>query len=160
MSLYNSESLNIVPLYIAEHVVNTASNYVKVSNAQWITLLVGIGDADTTITITVESSSANSSNASEAQVGFRWRRSGSASAGSDTYSAITWASGDVGLVYTEATHSNMLSIIDIDPSTLTDGHNFIRVVPSATSYSGVAPAIAVIALLSPRFASKEYASTT
>jgi hypothetical protein len=160
MLFANSEGLNIVPLALAEHVVNTASSYVKVSNAQWVTLLVAIGDADTTITITVESSSANGSNASEAQVGFKYRRSGAVSAGSDTYSAITWASGDVGIVYTESTHSTMLSIIDVDPSNITEGHNYVRVVPTATSYNGVTPAFTVIALLSPRFASKEYASTT
>jgi hypothetical protein len=160
MSLYNSESLNIVPLALQEHVVNTASSYIKVGNAQWITLLVGIGDADTTITITVESSSANGSNASEAQVGFKYRRSGAVTAGSDTYSAITWASGDVGIVYTEATHSSMLSIIDIDPSLITEGHNYVRVVPTATNYNGVTPNFTVIALLSPRYASKEYASAT
>ena len=99
-----SEGFNIVPLMQSPSMWWTlASNYVKVSNAQWITFLVLIGDADTTIHLTVESSSANSSNASEAQVGFKYRLSGAASAGSDTYTGQTWASADVGYDFTEAT---------------------------------------------------------
>lgn len=160
MSIKLSEEYNPVLLLQAEHVVDTRSNYIKVSNAQWITFLVCIGDADTTIHITLESSSANSSNASEAQVGFKYTVSGAASAGSDTYTGQAWASSDVGLDFTEATDTGKMAIIDVDPSTLTEGHNYMRVCFDADSYNGVTPAVTAIAILKPRYAMKEHLSST
>lgn len=160
MSIRFSEGLNVIPLMIAEHVVDTPSAYVKVSNAQWITFLVGVGDADTTIHIKLESSSANSSNASEVQVGFKYRLSGSSCAGSDTYTAITWASGDVGYDWVESTDTGKMAIIDVDPSSLTEGHNYMRVTVDADSYNGVTPAVFVVAILEPRYPQKEHLSAT
>jgi hypothetical protein len=160
MGIRFSEGLNVIPLMIAEHVVDTRSAYVKVTNAQWISFLVGVGDADTAIIVTLESSSANSSNASEVQVGFKYRLSGSSCAGSDTYTAITWASGDAGYTWVEATDTGKMAIIDVDPSSLTEGHGYMRVCFDATAYSGVTPAIFAIAILEPRYPQKEHLSAT
>lgn len=154
-----SEQFKIVPALIAEGAVGDASVYVKVSNAQWVSFLVAIGDADTAITITVESSSANSSNASETTLPFTYRLSGAASAGSDTWSASATAA-TTGFAFTATTDTGKLAIIELDPSDITEGHNYLRVVTAATSYNSPTPATVVIAMLKPRYAQIDHISST
>ena len=145
------EGVQIVPLLVKEGAVNDASAYVKVNNAHWVTLMVAFGDADTAITITVESSSAGSSNASETTIPFVYRLSGAASAGSDTWSAVTTADS-TGFALTAATDTGKVALIEIDPRSLADAHNYLRVVTAATSYNAPTPAEAIVAFLNTRYA--------
>lgn len=136
------------------------SNYVKVNNSHWVTLLVCTGDADTAMIYTVESSSANASNASETTIPFLYRKSGAASAGSDTWSAITTADS-TGHTLTEATDTGKMLIIDINPMDLAEGHNYLRVVLTTTSIN-VATMVAAscVAVLESRYPQQEHLSST
>ena len=155
------EGLEFVPLMIIEaSATGYASNYVKVNNTHWVTFLVCTGDADTALIFTVESSSANASNASETTIPFLYRKSGAASAGSDTWSAITTADS-TGHTFTEATDTGKMLIIDINPADLAAGHNYLRVCMAATAIA-VATMVAssVVAVLQPRYPQAEHVSST
>ena len=153
------EDVQVVPLLIAEGAVNDASNYVKVNNAHWVTFLVAWGDADTAITITVESSSVGSSNASETAIPFLYRLSGAASAGSDTWGASTSATS-TGVALTATTDTGKCLLIEIDPRSLADNHNYLRVQTAATSYNSPTPAEVVVAFLQSRYLQHDPLSST
>lgn len=155
-----SETYQFVPLLIAESSAGTVgSNYVKVNNAQWVTFLLAWGDADTAVVVTVEASSANSSNASETTLAFTYRLSGAASAGSDTWTASTTAA-TTGFSLTATTDTGKLAMIEIDPSEITEGQNYLRVVTTTTSFNSPTPATAIVAVLRPRYPQIEHVSST
>ena len=161
MSARFSEGLGIVPLMIIEaSATGFQSNYIKVNNTHWVSFLVCCGDADTAMIYTVESSSANGSNASEIAIPFLFRKSGAASAGSDTWSAITTADS-TGHTFTEATDTGKMLVIDINPMDLAEGHNYLRVVLTTTAIA-VATMVAssVVAIYEPRYPQAEHLSTT
>ena len=161
MKVRFGENYTVVPLMIIEAATTGyQSNYVKVNNTHWVTFLVCSGDADTALIFTVESSSANVSNASETTIPFLFRKSGAASAGSDTWSAITSADS-TGHTFTEATDVGKMLIIDINPNDLADGHNYLRVCMAATSINvATMVATSVVAVLESRYSQKEHLSTT
>lgn len=158
-SVRYGEEVQIVPLLIKEGAVADASIYVKVSGASWVTIMVAFGDADTAVTITVESSSAGSSNASELAIPFTYRLSGAASAGSDTWAATATADS-TGFALTAATDTGKLTLIELDPRTLPDGHNYLRVVTAATSYNSPTPAEAIVAFIETAYSQDDHLSST
>jgi len=156
----HGEGVQVVPLLVAEGAVNDASAYVKVSNAHWCTLILAFGDCDTAIGITVESSSANSSNASETAIPFAYRLSGAASAGSDTWGALTTVDS-TGFSLTATTDTGKVALIEINPAELGSAeHCYIRLQTAATSYNSPTPAEVVIAVLEPRYPQVEPLSST
>jgi len=154
---------SVVPLLIKEGAVNDESNFVDVSNANWVTFLVAFGDADTAIVIALEASSANSTNATSQVVAMtHFRLSGAASAGSDTWGAWSDTANDsTGQIsLTAATDTGKLIQIELDPRTLPAGLNYVHVTTAATSYNAPTPAEAIIAFVESKWTQDIPLSTT
>ena len=140
------EGVQIVPLLCEAVSASFASSYVKISNANWLTLLVAVGTCDTATTLTVEASTAVSTTGAYT-IPFQYRLSGAIN--SDTWSAITTCDS-AGFALVASTDSSKVVLIDIDPSSLDDGYNYIHLIGTATNYS-TAMATTVIAMLEARY---------
>lgn len=133
--------------------------FVKVSNAHWLQFRLQFGNInDTTGVVTVEEYTANSTSGASTDalaIPFTYRLSGVV--GDDTWGAVT--TSDSGGYTVGATADNMLLIIDIDPRSLTDGYDYVRMVvtPSGTQTNML---IAATAALLPRYAQLDNLSTT
>lgn len=142
------EGLKPVPLAAAYNTTSTASSFVDVKNSHWLTFGVNWGAVDTAVTITVEECTSNSTSggATEVAIPFRYRLSGAI--GSDSWGAIT-TSDSSGLALVASTNDNQMMLIDIDPSALDDGYNYVRV-KVGTASNGTLP-LTVTAFLEPRY---------
>ena len=152
------EGYTVIPLVIQEGAVNLESNFIDVGGGHWVTFLLAFGDCDTAITVTVEAASAAATTSGET-IGFYYRLSGAVSAGSDTWGAITSADS-AGFSLTATTDTGKLTMIEVDPSTLPAGKNFVHVNTAATSYNSPTPAHVVIAVLDARYSQNVHPSST
>jgi hypothetical protein len=147
---------HIIPVYAPQDVgtadVNTT--HVNVSNAHRVTFAVQFGNiTNDSKVITVEESSAATTVSAEA-IPFKYRFSGIV--GTDTWGAVTTVDSG-GTLATDGTHDNSLLLIDVDPSILTDGDNYLSVRISSAGgecYAGV------VAYLAPRYSQLDHLSTT
>jgi len=129
--------------------VDTGSAFINVENAQWISFIIPLGTiTGDTVTVTVEESSAASSGA-EVAVPFMYRLS--SALGTDSWGAPTSATSAG--VAVSADEDDKLLLIEIDPATLDDGYNYLRVFFDLGSSATVAE-VAVVAALEPRY--KQY----
>lgn len=146
----------VIPLVSPIDLVATdsASPFVKVSNAHWLTFLAFFGTVTgDTCDMTVEASTANSSG-SEITVPYRYRLS--AAVGADTWGATTTAdSTGVGVT---ATDDDKILQIEVDPAENPD-YNYYRVV-ATTGGSMTACEYALIGILKPRYGQLNMLSST
>jgi len=150
----------IIPLISPVDITNTDVNspFVKVSNAHWLRFLVPFGTiTGDTCTVTVAESTANSTSggATEVAVPFTYRLSGAV--GVDTWGAVTTA--DSGGLLVTASDDDKILAIDIDPRTLDDGYNYVRV-QLVTGGSMSACEVAAVAIVHPRYAQLDNVSST
>lgn len=125
---------------------DTGSAFVNVKNAQWISFIIPFGTiTGDTCTVTVEESSAASSG-SEVAIPFMYRLS--SALGTDTWGDPTSATS-AGLAVS-ADEDDKLMLIEIDPATLDDGYDYLRVWLNLGA-SASACEVAVLAALEPRY---------
>jgi hypothetical protein len=121
---------------------------------------VALGDCDTAITITVESCATNdTATATNTAINFAYKLSGAASAGSDTWAALTTCDS-AGFAFTATTDTGKLALIEVNPADMVAGDYYLRVQTAATSYNSPTPATVVIAALQPRYNQVEPLSST
>ncbi len=140
----------------------TASQYLDLDQAHWVTFVIPFGsltsDSTDTCTVTVEASTAGSSNATEQKIGFQYRLSSAVATGS--IGAITSATTD-GVAITAA-DDNKLLIIDLDPSAvaaLGDDFQFVRVVATPNAEMAACN-LSVIAFVEHRYPGNASPSST
>lgn len=148
---FNDELVHVValtaPIDTTTTVTANNSDVIGVKEYQAIQLAVlfGVITGDSTV-ITVEECD-DTTPANSTAIAFSYRK-GSA-VGTDSMGART-AATSAGVTFTAGDDGKML-LIDVDPAALTDGYPYVRVVidPGA---SMTAQVIAVLALLTPRYA--------
>jgi len=156
MIRFGQGNLKIVPLACAYNTTATASNFVKINNAHWVTFGINWGAVDTAVTITVEECTSNdSTTSSPLAIPFKYRLSGAI--GSDTWGAVT-TSDSAGLALVASTNNNQLMLIDIDPADLTSGYNYLRVAIGTATNSTIP--LAVNAFLESRYPQADHLSSS
>jgi hypothetical protein len=141
-----AENKHVVPVLAPVDLVATAqfSKGVHLNNYRWASFFVSLGVTDTVGTITVHEST-SSATTTALSMPFYYRLS--AAVGTDLLGAST-SCASTGVAWTAA--SGKTYVIDIDPSWLTDGYEWVRVclTPSGTSSAALA---SVVAVLEPRY---------
>lgn len=152
-----AQDIQIVPIMAPIDLASTTvrTTHLKVSNAHRVSLILQFGNltSDSKI-VTVEESSAASTTNAEA-IAFMYRLSAKVGT-ADTWSAVTTADSD-GVEVDDSSDDNKSLLIDIDPSALTEGDNYLAI--KIVSSGGIALASAV-ALLVPRYPQLDQLSTT
>ena len=144
------------PVLSPVDIVSTATNttHVKVTGHH-VTFLVYFGTiTGDSVAVTVEESSAASTTSAEA-VPFRYRLSSAHTA--STWGAVTTA--DSGGVDVTASQDDMILMVEVDPSDLTDGDNYLSVLLSPGA-SASAVEVAAICLQEERYVGATPMSST
>lgn len=150
----------IVPLISPVDIVATdvTSPFVKVSNAHWVRFILPFGTVTgDTCDVTVEESTAQDTSAGGTEIAVPFVYRLSAAVGGDSWGAVTTAdSAGIGIT---ADDDDKILAIDVDPRTLDDGYNWLRV-KLVTGGSMSACEVAAIAILNPRYAQLDNVSST
>jgi len=135
----------------------TSSSFVNLKDYEWVDfhILIGTLTGDT-ITVTVEEATANStSGITDVAIPFVYR--GPQVAGTDSMGAVTTADSS-GCTIAD-TDDNTQWVISVDPNTVDDGYNYVRV--TLTEGSSTSAAVkSVLAVLKPRYAKASPPSST
>lgn len=120
-----NEKVHVVPGFIPADITTTTtySDVVNAGKAHWLQFILPIGaiTGDTAV-VTVENCTAADATGNTA-VAFSYRLS--SAAGTDSLGAVTAATSSG--VTLAASDDNKVLVIDVDPSTLTDGYPYVRV---------------------------------
>lgn len=127
----------------------TSSAFVNLKNYEWVDFHINIGVlTGDDITVTVEEATANStSGITDVAIPFVYR--GPQVVGTDSMGAVTTASS-AGCTIADS-DSGTHWVISVDPNTVDDGYNYVRVTLSEGSSSSAAVK-QVLAVLKPRYA--------
>ncbi len=150
---------DLLVLPILSPVDNTSdvyTTYVSVSKAHRVTFGIQFGNITTSsIAIYVEESSAAADTTSATEINFRYRLSDAT--GGDEWGAVTTAS-TAGILIDCSADDNKMLLIDVDPSSMSDGKTFLTVrINASGSNPGLMSAFAV---LQPRYPQLDIAVTT
>lgn len=135
---------------------NTYTSWVNVSKAHRVTFGLQFGViTSSSIAIFVEENSTSGSTSNAEEINFRYRLSDPV--GGSTWSAITTAS-TTGILVSGSDEDNTLLLIDVDPSSMSDGKTFLAVRVNAGSSN---PAfVSAFVVIQPRYAQLDIAVTT
>lgn len=135
----------------------TYSNFVKVNNAKWLQFQVQFGViTGDSCDITVEGCTSNDTTGiTEITLPYNYRLSGAV--GSDTWGAVTTA--DSGGFAVSASDDGKMVLIDVDPATIDEGYNYVRLALAA--YASMSACLAsAVAVVYPRYAQLDIPSST
>ena len=156
-----AQDYHVLPVLALTSVTATATKtqWVNAGQNHWVDFHVMLGTMEgDSVTITVEECTANNTataSAAEVAVPFCYRKC--AAIASDTFGALT--TNDSGGLEVDTDEANLTIIVSVDPASLDDGYNYVRVV---LSESGDATACVkgVNAILYPRYAQAVPPSST
>lgn len=147
-----AQDYHVLPVMAATTVTasSTVSEFVDMSNNLWVDFHVILGTLEgDSVTLTVEECTANATvtdSAAEVAIPFCYRKCPAVA--SDTFGALT--TNDSGGLEIDTDEANITVIIGVDPRTLDDGYNYVRVKISESSSTSSAVK-AVNAILYPRY---------
>lgn len=145
------QGLKVTPLYAAAPTATFASKFVDVSNGHWATFLANWGTLDSAVVVTMEEATAAATTSSTPLAIKFWYRKLPAVGTDDTTITSASYSASTGVTLTASTDNSKALIIDVDPSTLTDGYHFVRLV-GTISTAITATGFMVNSFLEPRYA--------
>jgi len=129
---------------------STSTQFVNMSKNLWVDFHVMIGTLEgDSVTITVEECTANATvtdSAAEVAIPFCYRKC--VAVASDTFGALT--TNDSGGLEIDTDEANLTFVISVDPASLDDGYNYVRV--TLAESSGTSACVkGVNAILYPRY---------
>ena len=151
MTIEYMEKIHFVPLLAPIDTTTSAvfSAGTRVRNYRWCTFLVELGVCATIGTLTVyESTSAATTSAVTMPFWYRLADT----VGVDALAAST-SCASTGVAYA-AQGTGTAYVIDVDPATMTDGYDYLRVCVTPAAGAGGATLVSVSALLEPRYPGK------
>ena len=156
-----AQDYHVLPVLAATTVTAAATNtqFVNLGNNHWVDFHVILGTiTGDTMLVTVEECTANATatdSATEVAIPFVYRKC--VAVASDTIGALT--TNDSGGLCISADEDGLTFIVSVDPASLDDGYQYVRVV-IAESDSTSAAVKAVNAILYPRYAQAVPPSST
>ena len=156
-----AQDYHVLPVLAATTVTAAATNteWVNMGRNHWVDFHVIFGTiTGDTMLITVEECTANATatdSAAEVAIPFCYRKS--VAVASDTFGALT--TNDSAGLAVSADEDGLTFVISVDPASLDDGYNYVRVVIAESA--GTSAAVkAVNAILYPRYAQAVPPSST
>ena len=147
-----AQDYHVIPVLALTTVTAAATNteFVNMSKNHWVDFHVMIGTLEgDSVTLTVEECTANATvtdSAAEVAIPFAYRKG--VAVASDTMGALT--TNDSGGLEVDTDTPNITLVLSVDPTTLDEGYNYVRVKISESSSTSAAVK-GVNAVLYPRY---------
>lgn len=141
------DKYKFVPLNITQYAGAIESASLNITNAHHITLafmFLGDVDGDAKLSITSHTAADGDTTTLTDYKGYVTGADVGAVAADTFDSAVEVDSGENYVTLTEATFENRMLIIEIDPATITDGHEWIRVKFSGDATAGTTTVMAIV----------------